>query len=101
MRKKILEKKLARLMAKKTTLAQRALASQDANEVRSINDALAELNAEITETQEEIAAIDAEEVTPAADEIESEQRSAPPTGAQMVNGNIVGNTIGTFTPGEQ
>lgn len=35
-RKKILQKKLARLQKKKDALKQRALASQDANEVRSI-----------------------------------------------------------------
>lgn len=56
-RKKILEKRLARLNAKKTKLTERALASTDATEVRSINDELAELNEEIAETQEEIDSI--------------------------------------------
>lgn len=92
-RKKILEKRLARLMAKKTTLTERALASEDANEVRSINAELADLNDEIAETQEEIDAI-------AADE-SGEQRSNPPATATPVNTNIVGNTVGTFTPSEQ
>ena len=50
-RKQILEKRLARLMEKKNNLAARAAASQDANEVRSINDELADINAEIEETQ--------------------------------------------------
>ena len=36
-RKKILEKRLARLNEKKNNLAARAAASQDVNEVRSIN----------------------------------------------------------------
>lgn len=86
-RKKILEKRLARLMAKKTTLTERALASEDANEVRSINAELSELNDEITETKEEIDTIDSDE-----------QRSNPPANAQHVNAGIVGNTIGTFEP---
>lgn len=86
-RKKILEKRLARLMAKKTTLTERALASEDANEVRSINAELSELNDEIAETKEEIDAIDSDE-----------QRSNPPANAQHVNAGIVGNTVGTFEP---
>lgn len=86
-RKKILEKRLARLMAKKTTLTERALASEDANEVRSINAELSELNDEITETKEEIDTIDSDE-----------QRSNPPANAQHVNAGIVGNTVGTFEP---
>ena len=51
-RKKILERRLARLQAKKTKLTERALASNDVAEVRSINEDLTELNEEITETQE-------------------------------------------------
>ena len=39
-RKKILEKRLSRLKAKKDKLKSRALASQDAAEVRSINEEL-------------------------------------------------------------
>ena len=54
MRKKTLEKRLARLTAKKTSLQERALASQDAAEVRSINEQLADINAEIEETQNEL-----------------------------------------------
>lgn len=79
MRKGILEKKLARLNAKKDSLRQRALASEDAAEVRAINEQLAELNAEIDETREEISAIEAEET-----------RSTPPADAKPVNAGIVG-----------
>ena len=50
MRKKFLEKRMIRLKAKKETLTARALASEDASEVRSINEDLAELNEEIAET---------------------------------------------------
>ncbi len=65
MRKKILEKRLARLMAKKSQLTERALASTDAAEVRQINEALADLNADIEEANEELEAIKAEENNPA------------------------------------
>lgn len=78
-RKKILEKRLARLQAKRNDLMARGQASQDANEVRSINADITDLDAEIEEVQEEIAAIDAEEV---------EARSAAQASAP-VNGQIV------------
>ena len=100
MRKKFLEKRLARLNAKKSSLTQRAMESQDINEVRSINEALSDLNDEIAETQEELDAI-------IADEKAAEQRSADPvTGAtpipanaHQVNGNVAGS-FQTQTPAE-
>lgn len=85
-RKKVLEKRLERLQAKKTKLTERALASQDAAEVRSINEELSELNEEIAETQEEIDLI--EEVTPDPEPDPNQQRSNPPEGAQQVNAGI-------------
>lgn len=85
-RKKVLEKRLARLQAKKTKLTERALASQDAAEVRSINEELGDLNEEIAETQEEIDAIGEPTSDPEPDP--NQQRSNPPAGAQMVNGGI-------------
>lgn len=84
-RKKVLEKRLARLEAKKNDLAARALASQDAAEVRSINSSIEEVNAEIEETREEIEAIDAE--TPADPEptpAEPEARGFNPMAAYNV-----------------
>lgn len=98
-RKKILEKRLARLNEKKNNLAARAAASQDVNEVRSINSELEDINAEIEETEAEIAAIDEEEnPTPQPEndqrggiptnEQELEQRGGIPASAQLVNGNI-------------
>lgn len=86
-RKKILEKRLARLMAKKQALATRAQASQDSNEVRSINEELEDVNAEITETQEEIDAI-TEEETEAA---KVDTRSVVPANATLVNGTVAGS----------
>lgn len=86
-RKKILEKRLARLQAKKQSLAARAQASQDVNEVRSINEELEDVNAEITETQEEIDAI-TEKKTETA---EVDTRSVVPANATLVNGTVAGS----------
>lgn len=91
MRKAFLEKKLARLTAKRDSMTQRALASEDAAEVRSINEQLAEINAEIEETREEISVLDAEE-----------QRSAtPPADAKHVNGGIVGAFVQQPAPTQE
>lgn len=89
MRKKALEKRLARLQAKKQTLASRAQASQDVNEVRSLNEQIADVNAEIEETNEELAAIDEEERSAAQSSAQpAETRQGVPAGAQMVNGGV-------------
>lgn len=79
MRKDVLKKRHERMLAKRESLKAKALASSDVSEVRSINEMIEDLNAEISETAEEIAAIDAEE------------RSAvnPPANATLVNGNVV------------
>lgn len=93
-RKKVLEKRLARLQAKKTKLTERAMASQDANEVHSINEQLADINDEIAETQEEIDAIEEEQRggDPTSNPDEggegNQQRSNPPANAQHVNNGI-------------
>lgn len=84
MRKKILEKRLARLMAKKSKLNERCTASTDVNEVRSLTEELEEINAEIEETQAEIGELQDEEEEP------TEQRSVPPVNATLKNGQIVG-----------
>ncbi len=96
MRKKYLEKRLARLIEKRDKLAQRALASEDANEVRSINDELAELNEDITDTQEELDAIKADEAAASNagnddSSAQNQQRSQPPANAQHVNAGVVGS----------
>jgi HK97 family phage major capsid protein len=87
MRKKILEKRLARLIAKKTNLAERCNASTDVNEVRSLTSELEDINAEIEETQAEIDAITEEEAS-------QEARAKAPEGAQLVGGEI----LGAFSP---
>lgn len=93
MRKKILERRQQRLLAKKSELAKRALASQDAEEVRSINDQITDINEELKDITDELAAIEEEERSanpPAASE-------PIPAGAQEVNGQI----RGTFTQERQ
>ena len=90
MRKKALEKRLARLTAKRDNLKARALASNDVNEVRSINEQLEDINAEIDETNEELNAIKEEERSAQQTE-QTEERAAVPANAQKVNGQIVGS----------
>lgn len=99
-RKKILEKRLARLQAKKTKLTERALASQDAAEVRSINEELSDLNEEISETQEEIDAITEEGKggDPASNPVQGgENRSNIPDNAQHVGDTTVRGMFGQQT----
>lgn len=78
MNEAILIKKLERLTAKKNALTTRAMNSTDANEVRSINEQLSDINAEIEETNEMIKAI------------QEERSNMVPADAKLVNGNVVG-----------
>lgn len=87
-RKKILEKRLARLQAKKAKLAERCKLSTDVNEVRSLTEELEDVNAEIEETQGELDAIteDDDLGAPAPQPEEgAEQRSIVPANATLVN----------------
>lgn len=92
-RKAILEKRLARLEAKKAKLVQRSQESQDVNEVRSINEELEDVNAEIEEARGEIKAIEDEEAARANDPATTpvEGRSQVPAGATLVNPTTVGH----------
>lgn len=95
MRKKILEKRLARLQSKMQSLSERAMSSEDVNEVRSINTQLEDIKAEMAETQEELDAI-AEEERQA--QLEEEKRAANPipANATKVNAEIEGKVVGSF-----
>ena len=77
MRKKFLERRLARLRAKVQNLITRGNASEDVAEVRAINAEISELNEEINEYQEELDAI-----------IADEQRAADP-GATPMSGDPI------------
>lgn len=81
MRKKTLEKRMQRLMDKKSKIEARAAASEDAAEVRELTEQLDDVKAEIAETQEELDAI----------ENETEERSAVPAQAELVNGHVNGS----------
>ena len=77
-RKKILEKRLARLEARRTELVNRSQASEDINEVRSLGQQITQINEDIEDIKEELAAL--------GDETRSEQ---PPAEATLVNGRQV------------
>jgi len=96
-RKAILEKRLARLNAKKTELAARGKACTDADELRTINDRIEDLNAEIEETSEEISAIDEEEER-SGDPTKNAEFRGIPEGATLVNG---GRVMGSFKSEER
>lgn len=93
MRKKILQKRLNRLNEKREAMKAKALASQDVAEVRSLNEALTDLDAEIAECREEIEAIEEEERNAAAAQQQTEKqpvesRAQVPEGATHVNGSF-------------
>lgn len=82
-RSEILKRRLLRLQEKRNRLAKTAMESTDAAEVRSINEELTELNAEIDDVQAEYDA-----------EVEAEERSqTPPANAQTVNSDIGVNGV--------
>lgn len=84
-RKKVLQKRLARLQAKKAKLVERCNASTDVNEVRSLTEELEDVNAEINETEEELAAIPDEEPAAPAEPEGEEARANIPANATPVN----------------
>lgn len=100
-RKKILEKRLARLTKKKNELKTRALASQNADEVREINEQLEDINAEIDETQDEIDALADEPEERGADPIPQtvvvEQRGGDPLASFLQNQPVARTVEQPFT----
>jgi len=95
MREKILRKKLLRLQAKKNSIAERAKASTDVNEVRALGEQLDDINAEIDEINDELAAIKSERDEKPEGET-TEARTQIPANATRVNGSIDGVTVGSF-----
>lgn len=100
MRKKVLQKRLARLQAKKAKLVERCNASTDVNEVRSLTEELEDVNAEINETEEELAAIPDEEPAAPAEPEGEEARANIPANATPVNMGITA-TFGMGATGVQ
>lgn len=99
-RKKVLQKRLARLQAKKAKLVERCNASTDVNEVRSLTEELDDVNAEINETEEELAAIPDEEPAAPAEPEGEEARANIPANATPVNMGITA-TFGMGATGAQ
>lgn len=99
-RKKVLQKRLARLQAKKAKLVERCNASTDVNEVRSLTEELEDVNAEINETEEELAAIPDEEPAAPAEPEGEEARANIPANATPVNMGITA-TFGMGATGAQ
>lgn len=88
MRKKFLEKRMLRLKNKLQELKAKALASDNADEVRSINARMAEINEDIEEVREELDALENEERNADPQGQTPEVRNTPPANAQTVNGNV-------------
>lgn len=80
MRKEILEKRRDRLTEKRDGLKAKALASENADEVRSFNEQIADINDQLADIADDLAYL-----------AEDETRSAPPADAKLVNGNLVGS----------
>lgn len=91
-RKKILERKLARWQKKKEALTARALASNDANEVRNINEQLEDIVAELADIQDELEALIDDDNNSGDDDSTGDDstdgtRQQTPTRVQMRGGN--------------
>ena len=79
---KYLENKKARLAEKKEALKARGLSSTSVEELRSINDQVAEIESEIRDIDADLAAI------------EEQERNAVPQNAELRNAQITGNKDG-------
>lgn len=77
--REFLEKRMNRLISKRNKLAEQAKNSESADEVRSINEQIADMNDEIAEYRAQIETIDAE------------KRDQVPADAKLVNGKNVGS----------
>lgn len=107
-RKKVLEKRLARLQNKINELTARSQAEDvTLEELRRIQFRMNEIREDMADVQEEIADIADEpgEPTPTPQPQpqlgEGEQRSIPPQGAGVVNGGIIDGVLGSFPQNQQ
>lgn len=98
MRKKALEKRLLRLKERAQELQKRAEASEDVNEVRTINAQLTELREDIEDIQAELDAINEEETENRSSDPVSVGTTVP-ANAVPVNGQM--RTVGTFLASER
>lgn len=100
-RKKALEKRIERLKARKASLAARAQASNDAEEVRSINDRLEEINEDIEDAEAELRSLDGAEDDPGRDPAGStvQEMSHVPGEARQVGGSVLASYRSTAAAG--
>lgn len=97
--RKYLEKRLAKLTAKRDALAARAKDTQDINELRSINSQIDEINGDIADINEQIADLDAEP-RGAAEPVSAATPDAAPAAAPEARGGVLANgynPIGRFS----
>ena len=96
--KKYLEKRLAKLTAKRDALAARAKDTQDINELRAINSQIDEINGDIADINEQIADIEAAEPRGAAEPVAAPDAALAPAAGEargvLANGY---NPIGRFS----
>ena len=83
-RKKVLEKRMARLNDKIAELVKRSQESDDVNEVRSIQSQIADLKDEVEDCKAEIEAINEDEARAAEAKAEAEKRDNAP----LMNGDV-------------
>ena len=92
MRKKYLEKRIARLKSKINDLRDKVKVSESVEEVRSIQAQIEEIREDLADAQEELEAIEADEAAAEAEAPAEAERSAVPANAQLVNGQILAST---------
>ena len=89
--RKYLEKRIAKLTAKRDALAARAKDTQDINELRSINAEIDEINSDIADINEQIADLDAADARGAADPVAAPAATGAPVAG--VAGPAAGGTL--------
>ena len=92
--RKYLEKRIAKLTAKRDALAARAKDTQDINELRAINSQIDEINSDIADINEQIADLDAAEPRGAAEPDATPAPAAGEARGVLANGY---NPISRFT----
>lgn len=92
--RKYLEKRIAKLTAKRDALAARAKDTQDINELRSINAQIDDINGDIADINEQIADLDTADARGAADPV-----AAPAATGAPVAGAAAPAAGGTLTQG--
>ena len=86
--RKYLEKRIAKLTAKRDALAARAKDTQDINELRAINSQIDEINGDIADINEQIADLDAADARGAADPVAAPAPIGAPVAAPVAGGTL-------------